>query len=210
MSRKLSSNWDIALVYYITSNLITFVPLVIIALLIGRVVTQLWQYIVLYMALSAPVMVGSLKYSAHNVNKNYVITEKRPVLQLTMIYLWVFNISSALILLLYTGYISPQILVMFLVTTEIAVIYLIFNPKFIQETPIEERKTVTAQFSIIKTIVKTAVLMISGIILLLFVPVVMYAWLSITELSSKIIWGIIGIYLTVVIFLAYKFIFKNT
>lgn len=216
--KKISPNWSVALTYYILSNLIAFIPLIAVNILVERIASTIWQYLLLNAATLVPVVTLSLKLSAKNINKNFAFLEKRPIVNLTIGYLLFFNGAFILIIFLSVGYVSGSLLASIINIILVAITVSVFTPKFIKESPAEEVEQIKKEMvanpksneSVGKQIISTVVFTILGFLLLLVVPFILYFIITDTlKIQTVGAFIILSLWEVMIILLAKRFAFKK-
>ena len=170
---------------------------------------NVWLYILINCLLVTPVPYLALKFSAHNLNKNYVIPDKSNIISLVLKYFLVINGLFIIGHYFYAGYLMASMIVGVFTIIWVTVILYQFAPKFIQESSPEEitgSADLVKEPSILKRVIRTSLLTIFGFIFLLVAPFIGYILIS--EKYGNITWLIAIIYFVVVISL-FKILFFN-
>ncbi len=214
MVKKLSSIRSVSLTYYIGANLIAFAPAIVAVAIVNKLATTPWQYIIYNAILFVPIIYLSLKWSSSNINKGYIVLNKKSVTYWSVGFLLFFNISFLLIIFAQIGYISASILSSVVNMLIGSILIYVLTPRLIVESSqddIRATRSITSSeppASIAKQVFRTALLTFGGFMLLLIVPFIGY-FLLISALSWKGALIVIGLYILFVIFLAKRYVFKG-
>ncbi len=119
--RKQKPIWNVALTYYITANLIAFIPIVLVGLLIGKITTQAWQVFILTLVFDALGTAFAFRFSANNITKHYIVLDKKKIVQWSIGYLLFFH-TLFLIFSFITAGVSLQFILTLLLVVEMALI----------------------------------------------------------------------------------------
>lgn len=138
MPKRLESNKTVALNYYIGANLIAFIPAIIVGIIIGKISTSAWQYILYEIILFVPVIYFAFKWSAKNINRGFVVTDRQSIANWSIGYLLFFSVIVITLSFIRFRYVSVSAIASLLNTIGAGIIIYIFTPKFLLETPAEE------------------------------------------------------------------------
>jgi hypothetical protein len=214
MVKKLSSIRSVSLTYYIGANLIALTPAIVAVAIVSKFATTPWQYLIYNAILFVPIICFSLKWSSRNINKGYIVLNKKSVTYWSIGFLLFFNISFLMIIFAQIGYISVSMLSSVVNMLIGAILIYVLTPKLIVESSkedIEAAQAITSSepaASIAKQVFRTALLTFGGFILLLIMPFIGY-FLLISVLSWKGALIVIGLYILFVIFLAKRYVFTR-
>ena len=189
--RKQKPIWNIALTYYITANLFALIPVVLASFLVAKIATQIWQIFFFTLVFDALGIFGAFKFSADNINKHYIVLEKKKVIRWSMGYLLFFNFIYLTFVFIQTGASLLSVLSS-LVIIETALINYVVGSSYIKVNPEDEREshqdnaTLPKEESALKNVLRTTLLIISGIVPVLIAPFFLFWVLSVnTNLSSR-------------------------
>lgn len=216
MLKKYNPTSSTALIYYVGANLIALIPSVVIGVLIAKIAVTSWQYILLEVITFGVIFYLSLRWSASNINKGYIVTSTRGIVKWSIGYLLFFNLLFSGLLFTQIGYISVSF-VGSLINILLGVIMLyLLTPKWVHTSDEEEKEKAKVealsnpQPSFIRHALRTAGLIIGGFILLLTVPSISYFILtSEASLSGRNSLILIIVYELVIIWLARWLVFKR-
>ena len=177
MIKKRSTNWNIALLYYLVVNLISIVPLLAAFFFIPRLTSLATVQILLALICLVLITLVALKLSSSNINRQYIIQNVSEVRNWALGYLVVLNG-----LMVLAGYRKngdlPALLVGAIIILIVAVMYYFLTPKFIQvslpqDVAASEGGEVEGGKKVAVGILKVAGLTVGGFILLIIILVLL-------------------------------------
>ena len=214
MLKKLSSISAVSFTYYIGANLIAFAPALAALAIVSKFATAPWEYVIYNAILFTPIIYFSLKWSSKNINKGYIVLDKKRLTYWYIGFLLFFNISFFLIMFAQIGYISASMVASAVNMLIGSILIYVLTPGLIVESSQEDvraaQSTTSSEppASIAKQVFRTVLLTLGGFILLLIAPFIGY-FLLISVLPWKVALVAMGLYVLLAIFLAKRYIFKT-
>lgn len=136
MIKKQSPAWNIALVYYIFTNLLVFVPSNVLRVGMPYVITNPLIRGLVSLVLLLGITIFAIKISANNIMKQYLISDIRQIMAWSIAYLLFFNLVLLHLLL------KMSLVVVLFAIIPVGLLYLIFTPRFLHvSTAVEIAET---------------------------------------------------------------------
>jgi hypothetical protein len=202
---KKTSDINLAITLYVAFGVISLIPLILAALVAGRLATNVWIYILINCALAVPIPYFALKFAAKHLNNNYIVTNKhnviRPVIKAFILLNGLFlAIQHALV----SGITAADLVSVFTIIWGAFVLYK-FAPRLIRELTPEEIAALpppAKEPPLLRVASRMAALTTLGYFFLLILPLL--ALILLGDRFGKLTWLMLAAYMAVMLLLFKK------